>query len=95
MAKLTVKVDHALGAAEAMKRLRAAADAQSKKASGFVNSAVWSENSLHVEGKGFSGDMRVGERDVTVDAELGFPASLMPMKIQKEAENWLRGVLAG
>jgi putative polyhydroxyalkanoate system protein len=93
MAKLTIKIDHTLGTVEAMKLIRAAADSQAAKASGFVKSAVWSENSLHVDGKGFSGDLRVGERDVTIDAELGFPASLMPMKVQKEAEAWLRGVL--
>jgi putative polyhydroxyalkanoate system protein len=93
MAKLTIKVDHTLGTAEAMRLLRAAAEAHQKKVSGFVNSAVWSENSLHVDGKGFSGDIRVADRDVTVDADLGFPASLMPMKIQKEAEAWLRSVL--
>jgi putative polyhydroxyalkanoate system protein len=93
MSKFTLKVDHALGTAEAMKRIRAAADAQSSKASGFVKEAVWSENSLRVDGTGFSGEMRVADRDVTVEAELGFPASLMPLKIRKEAEAWLRGVL--
>lgn len=93
MARFTIKVDHALGSAEAMKRIRSAAEAQKAKAAGFVKEAIWSENSLHVDGQGFSGDIRVADRDVTVDAELGFPASLMPLKIQKEAEAWLRTVL--
>lgn len=95
MAKLTVTIDHTLGAAEAMKRIRAAADSQAAKASSYVKSVEWTANSAHVDGKGFSGDLRVGERDVTIDADLGFPASLMPMKVKKEAEAWLRGVLGG
>lgn len=93
MAKVSIKVGHALGATEAMKLIRDAANAQASKASGFVKSAVWTDNTLHVDGKGFTGELRVGDSDVTVDADLGFPASLMPLKIQKEAEAWLRGVL--
>lgn len=93
MAKISVKVEHALGAAEAMKRLRAAADAAAGKTASFVNRVEWSERGAVVDGKGFSGSFAVGERDVTIEADLGFPASLMPMKIQRDAEEWLRKTL--
>jgi putative polyhydroxyalkanoate system protein len=93
MTKVSIKIDHELGTAEAMKLIRTAAEQQAAKAAGFVKSAVWTDTTLHVDGHGFSGDIRVADREVTVDAELGFPASLMPMKAQKEAEAWLRGVL--
>jgi len=94
MTKISVKVDHELGAAEAMKRLRAAADAAGAKASSFVNKVEWNANGAVVDGKGFSGSFAVGERDVTIDADLGFPANLMPLKIQRDAEDWLRKTLA-
>lgn len=94
MTKITVKVEHALGVAEAMKRLRAAADAAAPKTASFVKKVEWSDTGAVVDGKGFSGSFAVGEKDVTIDADLGFPASLMPMKIQRDAEDWLRKTLA-
>lgn len=94
MAKISVKVDHTLGAAEALKRIRTAAEAQRAKVSAFVSEVAWTASGVRVVGQGFSGEIHVGESDVTVDAELGFPASLMPMKVQREAEAWLRGALA-
>lgn len=93
MAKISIKVDHTLGATEAMQRIRTAAEAQQAKASAFVKDVTWTANSARVTGTVFSGEIRVGENAVDVEAELGFPASLMPMKAQKEAEAWLRGVL--
>ncbi|MBL8859630.1 MAG: polyhydroxyalkanoic acid system family protein [Planctomycetes bacterium] len=93
MAHFSIKVDHDLGTETAMQRIRTAAEAQRAKAAGLVKDVAWTANSARVEGTGFSGEIRVGEREVVVDAELGFPASLMPMKAQKEAEAWLRGVL--
>lgn len=93
MANISFKVEHALGAAEALKRVRAAAEAQRSKAAGFVNDVAWTANGARVDGKGFSGEIQVGERDVSVDANLGFPASLMPLKVQREAEAWLRSAL--
>lgn len=93
MSNISLTIEHALGSAEALKRIRAAADAQQARAAGFVKSVTWTEGGARVEGTGFSGEISVGEREVRVDAELGFPASLMPMKAKKEAEAWLRGVL--
>jgi putative polyhydroxyalkanoate system protein len=90
MATISFKVEHALGKAEAMRRIRAAADEHKDKVAGFAKQLQWSPDGAHVEGKGFSGDLRVGEKDVIIEADLGFPASLMPMKIQREAESFLR-----
>ncbi len=89
MATISFKVEHTLGKAEAMRRIRAAAEEHKDKVAGFANDVQWSPDGAHVDGKGFSGDLRVNERDVTIEADLGFPASLMPMKIQREAESWL------
>jgi putative polyhydroxyalkanoate system protein len=89
MTKLTFKVDHALGKAEAMKRIREAAEKHKDKVAGYVKDLQWTADGARVEGTGFSGELRVGERDVTIEADLGFPVSLMPMKIQREAETWL------
>lgn len=95
MARITLEVEHALGAAEAARRIREAAEAQRAKAAGFVKSVTWTADSARVEGQGFAGEIQIGERSVVVDAELGFPANLMPLKARKEAEAWLRGVLGG
>lgn len=94
MGKLQVKVDHALGANEARKRLEQAAEKLRKEHGSLVGSLVWSPSGAHVEGTGFEGDLTVGEREVVADVELGFPASLMPLKARREVEGWLRGVLA-
>ncbi|MDZ4773695.1 MAG: polyhydroxyalkanoic acid system family protein [Planctomycetota bacterium] len=93
MSKVSLTIEHTLGTVEAMRRIRTAAEAQRAKAAGFVSNVTWTEDVARVEGTGFSGEIRVSEREVKIDAELGFPASLMPMKIKKEAEAWLRGVL--
>ena len=90
MGKMSFKVEHALGKAEAMRRIREAAEKHKDKAAGYVKDVQWTADSVRVVGKGFSGDLHVGERDVTIDVDLGFPASLMPLKIQREAESWLQ-----
>ena len=94
MSKLQVKVDHTLGAIEARKRIEKAAEDLRKENASLVESLTWSASGAHVAGKGFEGDLTVGEREVVADVELGFPASLMPMKARREVEAWLRGVLA-
>lgn len=93
MAKISVKVDHTLGSVEALKRLRSAAEAQRAKVAGFLNEVEWTPRGARVDGKGFSGEIQVDESAVTVDADLGFPASLMPLKVKREAEAWLRSAL--
>lgn len=94
MAKIAIQVEHALGKQAAFERIRIAAEAHQKKLQDFVQTVEWSADSVRVAGRGFSGEIRVGEREVAVDAELGFPASLMPMKVRKEAEAWLHQVLS-
>ena len=94
MEKLQVKVDHALGASEARKRLEKASEVLRKEHGSLVASLVWSASGAHVAGAGFEGDLTVGEREVVADVELGFPASLMPLKARREVEAWLRGALA-
>ena len=89
MSKMTFKVEHQLGKAEAMRRIREAAEKHKDKTAGYVKEMEWTSDGARVVGTGFSGEIRVGEREVTIDADLGFPASLMPMKIQREAESWL------
>jgi putative polyhydroxyalkanoate system protein len=89
MAKMTFKVEHALGKAEAMRRIREAAEKHKDEAARYVKDVQWTADGVRVTGTGFSGELRVGERDVTIEADLGFPASLMPMKIQREAQSWL------
>ncbi len=93
MAKMSFKVEHALGKAEAMRRIRAAAEQHKDKTSVYVKEMQWTPEGARVVGTGFSGEIRVGEREVTIDADLGFPASLMPMKIQREAESMLGKML--
>ncbi len=95
MAKIAIQVEHALGRQAAFERIRMAAEEHRDKVAGFVQDLTWTSDSVRVQGKGFSGEIRVGESSVDVDAELGFPASLMPMKVRKEAEAWLRKVLDG
>lgn len=94
MTKVEVKVEHALGAVEALRRIRSAAEALRRDHGALVQEVRWTEEGARVVGKGFEGALRVTETDVTVDAELGFPASLMPLKARREGEAWLRGVLA-
>lgn len=95
MAKIAIQVEHALGQQTAFERIRKAAEEHRDKVAGFVQELTWTSDSVHVQGQGFAGEIRVGDRTVDVDAELGFPASLMPMKVRKEAEAWLRKVLDG
>jgi putative polyhydroxyalkanoate system protein len=89
MAKMSFRVEHALGKAEAMRRIREAAEQHKDKAAAYVKDVQWTADSARVVGRGFSGELHVGEKDVTIEADLGFPASLMPLKIQREAESWL------
>jgi putative polyhydroxyalkanoate system protein len=93
MSKMTFKVEHQLGKAEAMRRIREAAEKHKDKTSVYVKEMQWTSEGARVVGTGFSGEIRVGEREVTIDADLGFPASLMPMKIQREAESMLGKML--
>lgn len=95
MAKIAIQVEHALGQQAAFERIRKAAEEHRDKVAGFVRELTWTSDSVRVQGQGFSGEIRVSERHVDVEADLGFPASLMPMKVRKEAEAWLRKVLEG
>ena len=94
MAKVEVTVEHSLGASEAMRRIRAAAEDLRREHGSLVKEFEWTGDGARVVGKGFEGNLRVGESNVKVEAELGFPASLMPLKAKREGEEWLRKLLA-
>lgn len=95
MGHVTARVEHSLGAAEAERRLRKAAEElQESKHGALVRSLAWNTGVATVEGKGFEGTLTVREAEVVVEAELGLPASLFPMKAKREAEEWLKRLLA-
>lgn len=93
MSKLQVRVEHALGAAEAERRIRAAADQLVAQKPDVVKSIAWSDGVAHVVGPGFEGDLRVHDRDVEIEAELGFMLSMFALKARKEGEAWLANLL--
>jgi len=93
MGQVQIRVEHALGRAEAQRRIRAAADAQAQKGSKYVQSLTWSEGGAHVVGDGFEGTLTIGDTDVAGDVELGWKLAFFPLKIQREAEAYLREIL--
>lgn len=95
MGHVTARVEHALGAAEAEQRLRRASEElQRSKQGAFVRSLAWNGGVATVEGQGFAGTLTVREAEVVVEAELGLPASLFPLKAKRAAEEWLQRLLA-
>ncbi|MBL8863831.1 MAG: polyhydroxyalkanoic acid system family protein [Planctomycetes bacterium] len=93
MAEVTIRVSHTLGRAEALARLRRATEglAQSGR---IVRTLEWSVESARVAGDGFEGQLVVGETEVTGRVELGWKLAFFPLRVQREAEAWLREALA-
>lgn len=93
MGKVQIRVEHALGRVEAQRRIRAAAEAQAEKGAKYVKSLSWSEGGAHVVGDGFEGKLAIGDTEVTGDVDLGWKLAFFPLKIQREAEAYLRELL--
>jgi len=93
MTNVQIRVEHKLGRAEALARIRRAADGMGAKAASYVRSAEWSDTGAVVVGNGFDGRFVVSDVDVTADVELGWKLSFFPLKVQREAEVWLADLL--
>ena len=93
MAKVSIRVEHTLGAAEVERRIRAAAAMLEEKKPGIVRSITWNGGRAHASGDGFEGDLVITERDFTASVELGWKLAFFPLKVQREAEAWLAQLL--
>ncbi len=93
MGQVTLRVEHALGRAEALRRIQAAAEKLRERAGSVVRTLEWTEAGAEVAGDGFEGTLAVGETDVTGTVELGWKLAFFPLKVQREGEAWLRDVL--
>ncbi|MCY2959706.1 MAG: polyhydroxyalkanoic acid system family protein [Planctomycetota bacterium] len=93
MGSVRIRVEHALGRQEALSRIRRAADGLGAKGAAYVKSVEWSESGAVVAGDGFDGRFVVTDTDVTAEVELGWKLAFFPLKVQRDAEAWLRDLL--
>lgn len=93
MGTVQIRVEHALGRDEALVRIRNAAEQLSSRGSGYVRSIEWSESGAVIVGESFEGRLVVTEVEVTGDVELGWKLAFFPLKVQRDAEAWLRDLL--
>lgn len=93
MGSVRIRVEHALGRDEALARIRRAAEQLSARGSGYVRSIEWSETGAVVVGEGFEGRLVVTDVEVTSEVELGWKLAFFPLKVQRDAEAWLRELL--
>ncbi len=93
MGTVRVRVEHKLGRAEALGRIRRAAEGMGSKAAAYVRTVEWSETGAVVVGEGFDGRFVVSETDVTAEVELGWKLAFFPLKVQRDAEAWLGELL--
>jgi hypothetical protein len=92
MAEVTIRVEHALGRAEALARIRRAAEGLAQQGR-VVQRLEWSETGALVAGDGFEGRLVVGDAEVTGSVELGWKLAFFPLKVRREAEAWLAELL--
>jgi hypothetical protein len=92
MAEVTIRVQHALGRAEALARIRRAADELVQQGR-VVRRLEWSETGAIVAGDGFEGRLVVEETEVTGAVVLDWKLSFFPLKVRREAEGWLAELL--
>lgn len=93
MGNVQIRVEHALGRAEALRRIRAAAEGMDAKAASYVKSVEWSDTGAVVHGSGFDGRFAVSDTDVTAEVELGWKLAFFPLKVQRDGEAFLRDLL--
>jgi hypothetical protein len=82
-----------VGRAEALGRIRRAAEGMGSKAASYVRSVEWTETGAVVVGEGFDGRFVVSETDVTAEVQLGWKLAFFPLKVQRDAEAWLAELL--
>jgi hypothetical protein len=93
MKTVTLRVEHALGRAEAMSRIRKAAEGLTGRSAAFVKSIEWSDTGASVVGEGFQGRLTVNDTDVVGEVELGWALAFLPLKVQRDGEAWIGGLL--
>lgn len=93
MGNVRIRVEHALGREQALDRIRRAAEGLTSKGSGYVRSVEWSESGAVVVGESFEGRLEVTEVEVTGEVVLGWKLAFFPLKVQRDAEAWLRELL--
>jgi hypothetical protein len=93
MATVQLRVEHKLGRAEALARIRKAVDGVGAKAAAYVQSIEWSDSGAVVHGNGFDGRVVVTDTDMTAEVELGWKLAFFPLKVQRDGEAFLRDLL--
>ncbi len=93
MKTVTLRVEHALGRTEALSRIRKAAEGLSGRSAAFVKSIEWSDTGARVVGEGFQGQLTVSDTDVVGEVELGWQLAFLPLKVQRDGEAWIGGLL--
>jgi hypothetical protein len=93
MGNVRIRVEHALGRDEALRRIQAAAEELRARGGSPVQRLEWHESGAIVVGDSFEGRLVVTEVEVTGEVELGWKLAFFPLKVQRDAEAWLRNLL--
>ncbi len=93
MGTVRIRVEHKLGRAEALDRIRRAAEGMGSKAAAYVRSVEWTDTGAVVVGESFDGSFVVSDIDVTAEVQLGWKLAFFPLKVQRDAEAWLGELL--
>ncbi len=81
MSTLSIRRVHALGAADLHERVDRAAR---KITARFGARCTWDGDVLRIEHSSVTGTVTLGPRDITVDAELGFPLAMFRGRAESE-----------
>jgi hypothetical protein len=94
MTSIEVRVPHALGRAEALRRIRAKAEPMIASGRAPITSLEWTDEGARIASANSSGTLACTDTEVVVNAELGGFAAFMSAGAKKAVEGWLREVLA-
>lgn len=94
MTTIEVRVPHALGRAEALRRIRAKAEPMIASGRAPITSLEWTDEGARIASANSSGTLVCTDAEVVVRAELGGFVAFMSAGAKKAVDGWLREVLA-
>lgn len=94
MTTIEVRVPHALGRAEALRRIRAKAEPMIASGRAPITSLEWTDEGARIASANSSGTLVCTDAEVVVTAELGGFVAFMSAGAKKAVDGWLREVLA-
>lgn len=93
MTTIEVRVPHALGKAEALRRIKAKAEPMIASGRAPITSMEWTDDGARVASANSQGELVCSDTEVVVTARLGGFVALMSIGAKKAVEDFLKKTL--